>query len=276
MENLIKLFNDWEIQMLVLLSFTLQVFLFFTGGLRQQRTKMFLRFSIWMAYLGADLVAIYALGYLSRHMDATVGSGTLRRNHPLAFFWAPFLLIHLGGQDTITAFSMEDNNLWLRHLLNMMVQFVLAAYILWKSIDRHSVDLLVSGIFVFVAGVIKYGERIWSLKYGSLENLESSTRDHYQLPELTVVDIPYFRTVLACMHSMVDVLDVFTNRSFSIFGSLRYDVALITRLDIELGIVYNDLYTKSVVTRTKSGVILRCISQVATVFALVMFLAADR
>ncbi|KAL6843320.1 hypothetical protein ACP4OV_027033 [Aristida adscensionis] len=196
MEDLIKLFNDWEIQMLVVLSFTLQVFLFFTGGLRQQRTKLFLRFSIWMAYLGADLVAVYALGYLSRHTDATVGCGTLGRTHPLAFFWAPFLLIHLGGQDTITAFSMEDNNLWLRHLLNMMVQIVLATYIFWKSIGRQC-------------------------------------------------------------------------------GSSISDEAL-SLVDIELGIVYNDLYTKSVVTRTKSGIMFRCISQVAAVVAFMMFLAADR
>ena len=103
MESLIKLFYDWEIQLLVLLSFTIQIFLFFTGGFRWRSSNIFLRFSIWIAYLGADIVAIFALGYLSQHEDATTGSDMLRATHPLAFFWAPFLLIHLGGQDTITA-----------------------------------------------------------------------------------------------------------------------------------------------------------------------------
>ena len=103
--SLVKLFNEWEIQLLVLLSFTLQLFLFYAGSLRRHSSSGFLRFSTWIAYLGADFVAVYALGYLSRHdQDET------REIEPLAFFWAPFLLIHLGGQDTITAFSMEDNN----------------------------------------------------------------------------------------------------------------------------------------------------------------------
>jgi hypothetical protein len=149
MGNLIELLNDWEIQLPVLLSFALQTFLFFTGGLRQHINKMFLRFSIWLSYLGADLVAVYALGYLSRHLGATTFTGTIRGNHPLAFFWAPFLLTHLGAQDSITAFSMEDNKLWLRHLLNMMVQVGVAIYVFWKSIGMHSVDLLVSCILVF-------------------------------------------------------------------------------------------------------------------------------
>ena len=122
MENLVRLYYDWEIQLLVLLCFAIQLFLFFTGGLRRHNIKLHVRLSIWLAYLGADMVAVYALGYLSRHGDA----------HPLAFFWAPFLLVHLGGQDTITAFAMEDNSLWLRHLLNLAVQVFLAAYVFWK------------------------------------------------------------------------------------------------------------------------------------------------
>jgi hypothetical protein len=84
---------------------------------RQGSTNGLLRGTIWLAYLGADMVAIYALRYLSRHQD----NGTME-THPLVFFWTPFLLIHLGGQDTITAFFMEDNKLWLRHLLNLVLE----------------------------------------------------------------------------------------------------------------------------------------------------------
>ncbi|EEC83108.1 hypothetical protein OsI_28263 [Oryza sativa Indica Group] len=174
MGSLLELLDAWEIQLLiVLLSFILQVFLFFTGSLRQRSTNGFLRGTIWIAYLGADLVAIYALGYLSRHVDTTMKKGysTLGETHPLAFLWAPFLLIHLGGQDTITAFSMEDNNLWLRHLLNLVVQVTLAMYVFWKSTSWHkNVQLLVPGVFLFTAGIIKYGERTVALMYGKLNN----------------------------------------------------------------------------------------------------------
>jgi hypothetical protein len=121
MENLLQLWNEWEIHFLVLLSFTLQTFLFFAGGLRPRNTNTFVRLSVWFAYLGADFVAVYAFGFLSRQQDNTTGGreGTLGKNHQLTFFWAPFLIIHLGGKDTITALAIEDNNLWLRHLLNL-------------------------------------------------------------------------------------------------------------------------------------------------------------
>lgn len=81
----------------MLLSFEIQIFLFFTGGLRRRSINMLLRLSIWIAYLGPDMVAVYALGYLSQHKDATIAGDRIRGTQPLAFFWAPFLLIHLGG-----------------------------------------------------------------------------------------------------------------------------------------------------------------------------------
>jgi hypothetical protein len=47
-------------------------------------------------------------------------------------FWAPFVLVHLGGQDTITALSKQDNDLWLRHLLSLVSQVLVSAYVVAK------------------------------------------------------------------------------------------------------------------------------------------------
>ncbi|XP_062192410.1 uncharacterized protein LOC133895902 [Phragmites australis] len=287
MENLVKLYHDWEIQMLVLLSFAIQIFLFFTGGLRVRSINTLLRLSIWIAYLGADMIAVYALGYLSQHKDATIGRDTIRAIQPLAFFWSPFLLIHLGGQDTITAFAMEDNNLWLRHLLNLVVQVVLTLYVFWKSIGRHSVELLVSGIFVFVAGIIKYGERIWSLKCGSFKSLESSTGDHckHHFPELIDGDAGYSNTVCTGLRSMLDVLNFFAGRTLFVGSSVRFGREglgtwlpnqVLKVLGIELGMMYDDLYTKALVLRTRSGIILRCISQISALVAFILFLSGNK
>ena len=103
---LMQLWNDWELQLLVLLGFMLQIFIFFSGSLRQCSTNSGLRLLIWLAYLLSDMVAVYALGQLSLHKSDVPGAGEM---HQLLFFWTPFLLIHLGGQDTIIAFSIEDN-----------------------------------------------------------------------------------------------------------------------------------------------------------------------
>ncbi|XP_062197978.1 uncharacterized protein LOC133900765 [Phragmites australis] len=297
MESIWQLINEWEIQLLVLLSFILQVFLFFTGSLRRCSTNGLLRGTIWIAYLGADVVAVYALGFLSRQEDASMDSGTVR-THPIAFFWAPFLLIHLGGQDTITSFAIEDNNLWLRHLLNLVVEVTLALYVFWKSIGWHNVQLLVPGIFVFVAGIIKYGERTMALRYGSLYNTRSADNSFFneKIPQLGLDDGHYgfvcFALLWASAIRMLfarrmtyDIDNQFEvpPRMNALFFFDEYTTntldhrQLVKLLDVELGIImYNDLHTKAALLRKRSVIVLRCISQVSAIVALVLFAISNR
>jgi hypothetical protein len=88
----------------------------------------------------------------------------LREHQQLMAFWASFLLVHLGGQDTITAYAMEDNNLWLRHLLTLAIQAVGVTYVLYKYLAGSGVAFMSAAILMFSIGVIKYGERVQSLR----------------------------------------------------------------------------------------------------------------
>uniref|UniRef100_A0A0D9VAB5 DUF4220 domain-containing protein n=1 Tax=Leersia perrieri TaxID=77586 RepID=A0A0D9VAB5_9ORYZ len=175
MSLLHRLWGEWEIRILLLSSLSLQVFLLFTGGLRKRNVSGLLHLMLWLAYLLADSIAIYALGNLSQnHLKLCSPAG---ENQHLLVFWAPFLILHLGGQDTITAFAIEDNELWLRHLLSLVSQIALAVYVYWKSRPFSaavSVLLLPAAILMFVSGVIKYGERTWALKSASMSSLRSS------------------------------------------------------------------------------------------------------
>jgi len=56
--------EEWQLHVLVLMSLFLQCFLFFAGVLRKRCIPSWLRFLIWLAYLGSDAVAIYALAIL--------------------------------------------------------------------------------------------------------------------------------------------------------------------------------------------------------------------
>jgi hypothetical protein len=161
-EVLVVLWKEWGIQSLVLLSFALQVILLITAEIRQRKDSGLLRGIVWLAYLLADTAAIYALGHMS------VANGSKLPEQQLVAFWAPFLLLHLGGQDYITAYSIEDNRLWLRHLQTFVVQVLAAGYVLYRSpvVGRRPATVL-----MFVVGVIKYGERIWALKDASSSNL---------------------------------------------------------------------------------------------------------
>jgi hypothetical protein len=286
MENLLQLWNEWEIHLLVLLSFTLQTFLFFAGGLRPRNTNTFVRLSVWFAYLGADFVAVYALGFLSRQQDNTTGGreSTLGKNHQLAFFWAPFLIIHLGGQDTITAFAIEDNNLWLRHLLNLTVHVMLASYVFWKSTGWHNFHLLVPGIFLFVSGIIKYGERTYALKCGSLKNTEGlPARGNEMQPQLNRDD-KYATLIGFALRSAPVVRNFFAGCNLVQFMATNVDyMCMFGELDerqmllkIEIGMIYDDLYCKAMVLRKRICVIFRCLSQVCAVVAFVLFTVSSK
>jgi hypothetical protein len=124
MGGLLAVWSEWEIRVLVLTSLALQVFLLFSAGIRKRNVSALLGVLLWLAYLLADSIAIYALGYLSQtHVPKGISDPEFfNRNHRIQVFWAPFLLLHLGGQDTITAFSIEDNELWKRHLLSLLSQ----------------------------------------------------------------------------------------------------------------------------------------------------------
>uniref|UniRef100_A0A0D9XUU5 DUF4220 domain-containing protein n=1 Tax=Leersia perrieri TaxID=77586 RepID=A0A0D9XUU5_9ORYZ len=151
-----QLWNGWEIQCLAILSFSLQVFLLFSTIFRKRNYSRVLRMLLWLAYLSADAVAIYLLGRLT----LLVGD---EPQHQLVLFWAPFLLLHLGGQESIiTAFSMEDRALWKRHLLNLVIQVSLAIYVIGKQ-WRGDKQLVAPTAIMFVAGTISYAERIYVL-----------------------------------------------------------------------------------------------------------------
>ena len=117
----------------------------------------------------ADWVATVALGVISNNPGDTTESigkdGSLIDEIQLTAFWARFLLLHLGGPNTITAYSIEDNELWLRHLLGLGVQTGVAVYIFLTAWTGSELSIL--SIPMFCVGIIKYGERTWVLMSSS-------------------------------------------------------------------------------------------------------------
>uniref|UniRef100_A0ACD6A6E7 Uncharacterized protein n=1 Tax=Avena sativa TaxID=4498 RepID=A0ACD6A6E7_AVESA len=123
--------------------------------MRRRSTWRVLGTVLWLAYLSADSVAIFVLGHLAVR-------GASGPEHELLLFWAPFLLVHLGGQDTITALSVQDNELWTRHLLGLVSQVAVAGYVVSKSSwqDRR---MLAATVLVFLSGSFKYAGRTYCL-----------------------------------------------------------------------------------------------------------------
>jgi hypothetical protein len=86
------------------------------------------RFSIWLAYLGGDALAIYALAPLFNRQKKALqepvncSRGVVNESRDLEVLWAPVFLMHLGGQISISADNIEDNELWRRHILTALSQ----------------------------------------------------------------------------------------------------------------------------------------------------------
>ncbi|PUZ64089.1 hypothetical protein GQ55_3G116100 [Panicum hallii var. hallii] len=91
-------------------------------------------------------------------------------------FWAPFVLVHLGGQDTITAFSKQDNELYWRHLLNLVTQVAVAGYVVGKA-SWPDARLRAAVALVFLSGCFKYAERIGCLYMASPERIRWWSRN---------------------------------------------------------------------------------------------------
>ncbi|VAH99977.1 unnamed protein product [Triticum turgidum subsp. durum] len=132
--------------------------------MRRHSVSRVLNFLIWLAYLSADSVAIFVLGHLAVHASGS---------HHLLIFWAPFLLLHLGGQDTITAFSTHDNELWRRHLLGLVTQASVAGYVISISSWQNRL-LLAATVLMFLSGVFKYIGRTFCLYMSRPESFRGS------------------------------------------------------------------------------------------------------
>ncbi|KAM3309846.1 hypothetical protein ACQJBY_030878 [Aegilops geniculata] len=167
--------EEWQLRVLVLSSLCVQFLLFFSIWVRRVPALRRLRVVVWMAYLGGDALAIYALATLfNRHRQRTTDVvGESRSSSGLEVIWAPVLLIHLGGQVTLSAFSMEDNELWLRHVITLVSQVTVSLYVFcrWWSGEQR---LLQTAIILFVFGILKFSIKPWTLRRASYSQMLAS------------------------------------------------------------------------------------------------------
>ncbi|KAI8570236.1 hypothetical protein RHMOL_Rhmol01G0018500 [Rhododendron molle] len=216
----------------------------------------------------ADWVATVALGKLSDVL------GDHEKINVLWALWAPLLLLHLGGPDSITAYSLEDNQLWLRHLLGLVVQLSVAIYVIlmsWKNLWFSFMSLP-----ALVAGVIKYSERTWVLMsvsheiylhrrpFGSLRD-KYPTQGHDYVRVLVVAheNLNYF---------MADYLEREGLTKWVTYDSVLLHMEaniLWEAMEVAMGLMYDMLYTKATLIYSKGGFIMRCISFGCTVSVLV-------
>ncbi|XP_031389283.1 uncharacterized protein LOC116201942 isoform X2 [Punica granatum] len=271
-ENVKNLWSKWQLRVLVLLSLSLQIILIAFGSRRKCTRAISVSFLVWMAYLTADSFANLSLGNIS----STLGDDSPKAETVLLAFWAPFLLLHLGGPDTITAYSTEDNQLWSRHLLGLITQVGATLYIFLTTWSGSALTFLT--IPMFVAGTIKYGERTWALRSASSDNFKvpallSPTQfgiDSISPDAKYLHEAYYLFLMFKHLFTGVILTSDEAEHSFAIINKKSATEAF-TAVEIELGFMYDTLYTKGGIVYSPVGLLLRFISFVFSLCSLILF-----
>ncbi|KEH40110.1 DUF594 family protein [Medicago truncatula] len=163
--------DNWNLRLMVVFSLNIQFILILFGTKRKFWTCIWLRIILWSAYLFADWLATTSLGVLSNKEGENKGD-SVEPKHVIIALWGPLLLLHLGGQDTITAYSMEDNALWSRRLVTYVGQVAVAILIFLRSWTNTGLNIL--AIPIFIASFIKICERILVLWRASSQHFKES------------------------------------------------------------------------------------------------------
>ncbi|KAH7859229.1 hypothetical protein Vadar_033413 [Vaccinium darrowii] len=166
----LALWHTTNLRVVILFSLFLQTFLFFSAPLRKRTANSLVTIPMWLAYNLADATAIFGVGLISKPCGNALGAYA---NPELVAFWAPFLLLHLGGPDTITALALEDNELWLRHLLQLVVQLATSAYVFIHTLSSNN-QLWLPTLLMFISALIKTTERNRSLYLASWRRFRDS------------------------------------------------------------------------------------------------------
>ncbi|KAL8160178.1 hypothetical protein V2J09_001715 [Rumex salicifolius] len=288
----------WNLRGFIVFSFSLQCILIIGSSLRVQTAKSWVHRLIWLVYLLADWAAYYAIGLvepIDRLQDQL-------DTYAIHSFWAPFLLLHIGGPNTISGFSLEDNELWDRSVWHIIVQAGATVISIYRSLSKRR--LLAPTLLVLVAALTRYAGRILALNKGSMDVLRHEIVDSkvhkkdkpHVLPitdviikgakpsmivgvesvELAAHSYDLFRKYKGIFCDLPIKDDEEAYKDTMTLFSRKPDQAFL-EMEMEVSLAYDLFYTKIwTIVENETGKILHIISLVSEVGALVLWVLANK
>ncbi|XAR69107.1 hypothetical protein NMG60_11000576 [Bertholletia excelsa] len=261
----------WDIRLLVLLSLSLQIILWLLGNRRRYTPSRWINLVVWSAYSLADVVPSVALAKLSQaQVNESICNATV--TNPFWELWAPLLLLHLGGPDTIAAFSLEDHRFWNRRLFFLGAQASLAVHVIF-GFQRNSKPSIVS-IAAFVAGFIKSGTRLWVLKSVSSDKSGNVVPSFGMLSDFSKLQAyELFKRFKSYMEVYDPTTFYYPWKAWELnYWNPTEDLYhFLELLNIQMKLMYDLFYTSAAITYTKRGLLLHCIRCSCSVFMFVGF-----
>ncbi|KAH7546097.1 hypothetical protein FEM48_Zijuj01G0164500 [Ziziphus jujuba var. spinosa] len=278
--------DDWGIELLIAVSCGMHMVLTLFGSSRRrmQARKVSLRFIMWSAYLLSTYVATVIIGKLTvipvSDYEEEVTDSELRG------FIAPLLLVQLGSHDAITAYSIEDNRLGVRQIVSLIAQSSSVVWILLRCWTYSAISYLY--LPLALAGFIKYGETTWALstaltgKSGvTISELRQDPKYLSEIfknvgddPDLELILRAYCRFYFVKPHIdrwLYKPLYESNLKWYSIDEHHKNPEDMFRITDLELGFIYDVLYTKAPIIYTWTGFVFRLVSTLCLVSSSVVF-----
>ncbi|XP_020534392.1 uncharacterized protein LOC105633569 isoform X2 [Jatropha curcas] len=286
------LWAAFEVQVLVIASLFFQIVLAVFAARRKYHKGVTTRFIVWFAYLMGTYVSIVALGKLTETTNDSIAltsisfGDTVPRinitNNELRAMWAPLLLVHIGGPDSITAYAVEDNRLGIRQFLELAVQISVVGLIFIKSWNNSW--LSITALALLLSGAIKSLQRVWCLRCSAItepvfDNLASS--EALQIKRVSdlkpsIPDLPLLIKAYIRFEHLKPHLQNWIGHPLSIHlpsMSTHYSKPEDTfRIaEIELSYMYDMLYTRAPINYSTTSFVLRVICFLCLVSSLCGF-----
>ncbi|KAF7849379.1 hypothetical protein BT93_L0864 [Corymbia citriodora subsp. variegata] len=249
------------------MSLSCQITLAILGNLRRYKTLIFIKYIIQTAYLLSSYFVTIAIGKLT--VVQIDNSDRLDYITELKGLLAPLLLMQLGNPDSITAYSVEDNRLSVRQMLNLFVRAVFVFCILIRCWDSSS-PIRFLYFPLFAAGIIRSAVTVWALTYVYWKGSSISAKDIFDTETVGKFfdrpDRPRWsieqKIILKAYHRFDCLKPHIVNWLYhpeSLSESrltVEHDLAFITT-EVELGFMYDILYTKQPILYKPLGLICR-------------------
>ncbi|GMP42302.1 hypothetical protein CsSME_00012093 [Camellia sinensis var. sinensis] len=276
LEGMRKGWGKWDLRILVLYILFTQLYLHVFGRHRRKgTTQLMINVNVWFFYLFSDLLAQIALRKLSKVKgdDDDISPISLLRG-----LWAPIILFYLGGPDTMTVLRLEENQTWSRHAIGLLTQGLRTSYVLiltWNSTMRFSLLALL----MLFSGLIRYGERVWVIKsisekkYVGFVRIDENTirkissAQPNSEAELVLQAYSYFQTLNPLISNSQRDRSELTKKFRELLNKDGAAHKTFKLIEIELGLMYDMLFSKIGTIFTVCGNILRliCIACIVTV-----------
>ncbi|XP_044952050.1 uncharacterized protein LOC123402218 [Hordeum vulgare subsp. vulgare] len=278
-EHWVKWLSDSVFRIVPLLSLLMHLILTVFSDSRRREGKGWKRGLLWLAYQLTDWGPAYVIGNLYLEKEPC--------GKMIVAFWVPFLLLQNARPDNISAYTIEDNELWLRVVIFVPLQSLGSILVVYRCILTNCCTtglLRQASIIMLVVGLLKYVESAVALWLCNLSRIQKSFK---KLPPIDCSLIDDYgggknlkdEQALLVAHGLFDIC----KGAFSDYSMEHMDRAAVTSMfsdqwksmckvvEMELSLMYDILYTKAAVVHTWPGYAIRVASPLLTATALVLF-----